>query len=314
MSKPSLAVEVAGLQLKNPVMPASGTYGYGREWLPFIKPNFFGAVVTKGVSLAPWTGNPPPRICETPAGMLNAIGLQNPGVDQFIAEAIPFLREYQVPVIVNLVGRTIDEYAEVARRLDSIPEISGFELNISCPNVKEGGIAFGMDPAAAFDVTQAVRAATRKPLLVKLSPNVTDIVLIARKVAEAGADGLTLINTLLGMAIDVEKRRPVLGNITGGLSGPAIKPVALRMVWQVYEAVKLPIIGVGGIVSATDAIEFIMAGATAVQIGTGMFKDPAAPKKILAGIEAFLVEERFSDFHALIGIAHLNPELIIKGG
>lgn len=304
MSQPSLAVRLGGLELKNPVLPASGTYGYGREYLPFFTPDVLGAVVTKGVALKPWPGNPPPRIYETPAGMLNAIGLQNPGVAHFVAEAIPFLRQYQTPVIVNIVGKTIDEYAAVAGILSGYPEISGFELNISCPNVKEGGIAFGTDPEMAAAVTAAVRKATRRPLIVKLSPNVTDITSIAVRVAEAGADALSLTNTLLGMAIDIRKRRPVLGNTVGGLSGPAIKPVALRMVWQVYQKVSIPIIGMGGIHSATAALEFIMAGATAVAIGTALFQDPLAPVRVIAGIRDFLSEEGISDVTDLIGVAH----------
>lgn len=302
---PSLQVKIAGLTLKNPLLPASGTYGYGREYLPFLTPDLFGAVVTKGVSIEPWPGNGPPRIVETPAGMLNAIGLQNPGVESFIREALPFLRNYnnQTPVIVNIVGKTIDEYVQVAEILSVYPEIAGFELNISCPNVKEGGIAFGTDPQMAYSVTKAVRAATKLPLIVKLSPNVTDITIIARRVEEAGADALSLINTLLGMAIDVKKRCPVLGNLVGGLSGPAIKPVALRMVWQVYQKVAIPIIGMGGIVTASDALEFIMAGATAVAVGTGNFRDPLTPKKILAGMEEYLVEEKFVDLSKITGIA-----------
>jgi len=300
---PSLAVELAGLKLKNPVLPASGTYGYGREFLSLIKPDLWGAVITKGVAITPWIGNPPPRIAETPAGMLNAIGLQNPGVDRFIAEALPFLRDYQVPVIVNIVGKTISEYAAVAERLNEHPEVSGFELNISCPNVKEGGIAFGTDPEVAAQVTAAVREVTKLPLVVKLSPNVTDITLIAQKVEAAGADCLSLINTLQGMSIDIKKRCPVLANKIGGLSGPAVKPIALRMVWQVYQKVKIPLIGMGGIVSATDAIEFIMAGATAVAIGTGLFKDPMLPQKVIEGIEAFLVEEKLANLSEIRGVA-----------
>jgi dihydroorotate dehydrogenase (NAD+) catalytic subunit len=303
MIAPVMQVKLAGLTLKNPLLPASGTYGYGREYLPFFTPDLFGAVVTKGVSMQPWPGNGPPRIAETPAGMLNAIGLQNPGVETFIQEALPFLRNYQTPVIVNIVGKTVDEYVQVAEVLSSYPEIAGFELNISCPNVKEGGIAFGTNPEMAYGVTKAVRAATKLPLIVKLSPNVTDITMIAQRVEAAGADALSLINTLLGMAIDVKKRRPVLGNLVGGLSGPAIKPVALRMVWQVYQKVSIPIIGIGGIVTATDALEFIMAGATAVAVGTGNFKDPLTPMKILAGIEEFLVEEKIFDLAKLRGIA-----------
>lgn len=299
-----LEVEIAGLKLKNPVLPASGTYGYGREYLPLFSPEIFGAVVTKGVSIVPWPGNTPPRILETPAGMLNAIGLQNPGVEYFIAEAIPFLKNYRVPVIVNVVGKTCEEYIRVVEILNDYPEIAGFELNISCPNIKEGGIAFGTDPQAAFAVTKAVRGVTSRPLIVKLSPNVTDITLIARKVEEAGADCVSLINTLMGMAIDIKKRRPVLGNLVGGLSGPAIKPVALRMVWQVFKKLSIPIIGMGGISSASDAIEFLMAGASAVAIGTATFHDSNAPLKIIAGIEEFLVEESLTNLSSIIGLAH----------
>ena len=308
MNQPSLAVQIAGLTFKNPVLPASGTYGYGREYLPFLEPDLFGAVVTKGVALQPWPGNPPPRIYETPAGMLNAIGLQNPGVAHFVADALPFLRRYQTPVLVNIVGKTIAEYAEVAAILSAYPEISGFELNISCPNVKEGGIAFGTDPEMAAAVTGAVRKATAKPLIVKLSPNVADIGGIAVRVADAGADALSLTNTLLGMAIDIRKRRPVLGNIVGGLSGPAIRPVALRMVWQVYQKVGIPIIGMGGINSAAAALEFIMAGATAVAVGTALFQDPESPKRIIAGIRDYLVEEDISDITELIGVAHCKSQ------
>ncbi|MCL6589216.1 MAG: dihydroorotate dehydrogenase [Firmicutes bacterium] len=302
--EPSMAIEIGGLKLKNPLLPASGTYGYGREYAPLIAPDLFGAVVTKGVSLEPWPGNKPPRIVETPAGMLNAIGLQNPGVDSFIKEAIPFLRQCHTPVIVNIVGKTTAEYARVAEILSGYPEISGFELNISCPNVKEGGIAFGTDPKMAFEVTKMVRAVTKLPLIVKLSPNVTDITTIACKVEEAGADCISLVNTLLGMAIDLNKKRPVLGNTFGGLSGPAIKPVALRMLWQTYQKVSIPLIGMGGIVSAADALEFIMAGATAVAVGTGIFKNPGLPEKIIAGIRDYLVEEEIFNIADIRGIAH----------
>lgn len=304
IAQPSLAVRIGALELRNPLLPASGTYGYGREYLPFFSPDLFGAVVSKGVSLKPWPGNRPPRIYETPAGMLNAIGLQNPGVEYFIKDALPFIREYHTPLIVNIVGKTVAEYAEVAAILSPYPEVSGFELNISCPNVKEGGIAFGTDPKAAAAVTRAVRAETAKPLIVKLSPNVTDITAVAREVEAAGADGLSLINTLIGMAIDIKKRRPVLGNLVGGLSGPAIKPVALRMVWETYRQVKIPLIGIGGITSAADALEFIMAGATAVAVGTGIFRDPAIPEEIIAGIGSFLVEEGISDIASIRGLAH----------
>lgn len=304
MTKPALVTQIAGLTLRNPLLPASGTYGYGREYLPFFTPEVFGAVVTKGVALTPWEGNPPPRVCETASGMLNAIGLQNPGVEHFIQEALPFLRQYAVPVIVNVVGKTIGEYVAVVERLNDCPEVAGYELNISCPNVKEGGIAFGTQAGMAHEITAAVRKATKRPLIVKLSPNVTDITAIAAQVEAAGADALSLINTLLGMKVDLRRRRPFLGNVVGGLSGPAIKPVALRMVWQVSQKVTIPIIGMGGIASAADALEFIMAGASAVAIGTVMFHDPSAPQKILAGIEQFLNEEGVANLGELIGAAH----------
>jgi dihydroorotate dehydrogenase (NAD+) catalytic subunit len=304
MTDPALEVALAGLQLKNPLLPASGTYGYGREYLPFFTPDRWGAVVTKGVSVAKWDGNPPPRVCETPSGMLNAIGLQNPGVEQFVTEALPFLRGYRTPVIVNIVGKTIPEYVAVAERLNEFPEVSAFELNISCPNVKEGGIAFGTSPQAAQAVTAAVRRVTKRPLIVKLSPNVTDITAIAQQVEAAGADALSLINTLLGLKIDLRRRRPFLGNLVGGLSGPAIKPVALRMVWQVYQKVSIPIIGMGGISTAEDALEFVMAGATAVAIGTALFHNPQAPLEILSGISRFLEQEKVTHLSELIGVAH----------
>jgi len=304
MTDNRLAVELAGLKLKNPLMPASGTYGYGREYLPFINPDLFGAIVTKGVSVQPWSGNKPPRIFETAAGMLNAIGLQNPGVEKFISDAIPFLEQYQIPVIVNIVGKSIEEYVAVVERLNEFPVISGYELNISCPNVKEGGIAFGTDPAVAYQITKAVREAANKKLIVKLSPNVTDIVAIAKQVEAAGADCISMINTLLGMAIDIKKRRPVLANIMGGLSGPAIKPVALRMVWQVYRNVSIPIIGMGGIITPQDALEFIMAGASAIAVGTGIFNNPKNPKLIIEGIHDFLVEEKIASVTEIIGAAH----------
>lgn len=298
-----LQVNLAGLSLKNPLLPASGTYGYGREYLPFFIPDQFGAVVTKGVAVNPWIGNPPPRVCETPSGMLNAIGLQNPGVEQFITEALPFLRQYQTPVIVNIVGKTIPEYVAVAERLNEFPEVAGFELNISCPNVKEGGLAFGTCPQTAHTITAAVRRVTKRPLIVKLSPNVTDITEIAQQVEAAGADALSMINTLLGMKIDLRRRRPFLGNLVGGLSGPAIKPVALRMVWQVYRRVTIPIIGMGGISSAQDALEFIMAGASAVAIGTALFSNPHAPQEILTGINEFMIEEKVNTIAELVGVA-----------
>jgi dihydroorotate dehydrogenase (NAD+) catalytic subunit len=287
--------------MKNPVMTASGTFGYGEEFAPYLNLNAIGAVITKGLSLKPKAGNPTPRIVETQGGMLNAIGLQNVGVDAFIQNKVPFIRTINTPVIVNFFGNTVEEYAELASKLDGIPEVAGVEVNISCPNVKQGGIVFGTDPCAAQTVIKAVRAQTTKPLIVKLSPNVTDIVSMALASEEAGADALSLINTLTGMAIDLAKRRPVLANITGGLSGPAIKPVALRMVWQVAKAVKVPIIGIGGIMTATDALEFILAGATAVQVGTANFLTPSAAEDIARGIEQYLNENGISDVRELIG-------------
>jgi len=287
--------------LRNPVMTASGTFGYGQEFAQYVDLEKIGAFVTKGLSLKPRAGNPTPRIVETPGGMLNAIGLQNVGIDAFIEKKVPFLRTVNTPAIANFFGNTIDEYVEMARRLDAIAEVAALEVNISCPNVKQGGIVFGTDPQCAFDVISACREATVKPLIAKLSPNVTDVVVMAKACEDAGADALSLINTLTGMAIDLGKRRPVLANITGGFSGPAIKPVALRMVWQVARAVKLPIIGIGGIMNAIDALEFILAGATAVQVGTASFINPGAAQEIAEGIEAWLVENNVADVKSLIG-------------
>ena len=299
--KPDMTVNLAGMLLRNPVMTASGTFGYGQEFAQYVDLEKIGAFVTKGLSLKPRAGNPTPRIVETPGGMLNAIGLQNVGIDAFIEKKVPFLRTVNTPAIANFFGNTIDEYVEMARRLDAIAEVAALEVNISCPNVKQGGIVFGTDPQCAFDVISACREATVKPLIAKLSPNVTDVVVMAKACEDAGADALSLINTLTGMAIDLGKRRPVLANITGGFSGPAIKPVALRMVWQVARAVKLPIIGIGGIMNAIDALEFILAGATAVQVGTASFINPGAAQEIAEGIEAWLVENNVADVKSLIG-------------
>lgn len=299
--KPDMSVEIAGLKLRNPVMTASGTFGYGEEFSQYVNLETIGAFVTKGLSLKPRAGNPTPRIVETPGGMLNAIGLQNVGIEAFIQKKVPFLRSVNTPAIANFFGYTPDEYAELAARLDTIPEVAALEVNISCPNVKQGGIVFGTDPACAASVVTACRAATSKPLIVKLSPNVTDIVEMALACEGAGADALSVINTLTGMAIDLERRRPVLANVTGGLSGPAIKPVALRMVWQVAKAVKVPVIGIGGIMSASDALEFMLAGATAVQVGTASFVNPSAAQEIAQGMEQWLVEHGVNDIKSLIG-------------
>lgn len=299
--KPAMSVEIGSLKLRNPVMTASGTFGYGEEFSQYVDLEKIGAFVTKGLSLKPRAGNPTPRIVETPGGMLNAIGLQNVGIDAFIQKKVPFLRSVNTPAIANFFGYTPDEYAELASRLDAIPEVAALEVNISCPNVKQGGIVFGTDPNCAASVVAACRAATQKTLIVKLSPNVTDIVEMAQACEAAGADALSVINTLTGMAIDLERRRPVLANATGGLSGPAIKPIALRMVWQVAKAVKVPVIGIGGIMSATDALEFMLAGATAVQVGTASFVNPAAAQEIAEGMEQWLIEHGIDDITSLIG-------------
>ncbi|HET6457106.1 MAG TPA: dihydroorotate dehydrogenase [Armatimonadota bacterium] len=296
-----LATEICGIRMKNPLMPASGTFGFGKEYSDLVDLNKLGAIVTKGTSLEPWEGNPPDRIAETPAGMLNAIGLQNDGLDSLIEEKIPWLRQFDVPVIVNVVGKTIEEYAEIARRLDGVEGVAGLEINISCPNVKEGGIAFGTDCEMTARVVREVRKATRLPVIPKLSPNVTDIVAMARACVEAGADAISLINTLLGTAIDAETRTFRLANITGGLSGPAIKPVALRMVWQVAQAVDVPVVGMGGIMTAEDAIEFLLAGANAVQVGTVNFVNPNAAIEIAQGIDSYLERHGFGNVGEIVG-------------
>ncbi len=299
--KPDMSVQIGSLCLRNPVMTASGTFGYGEEFSQYVNLESIGAFVTKGLSLKPRAGNPTPRIVETPGGMLNAIGLQNVGIEAFIQKKVPFLRSVNTPAIANFFGYTPDEYAELAARLDAIPEVAALEVNISCPNVKQGGIVFGTDPNCAASVVAACRAATKKTLIVKLSPNVTDIVEMAQACEGAGADALSVINTLTGMAIDLERRRPVLANVTGGLSGPAIKPVALRMVWQVARAVKVPVIGIGGIMSATDALEFMLAGATAIQVGTASFVNPGAAQEIAEGMASWLSERGISDVKSMIG-------------
>ena len=293
MKAPDMTVKIAGVTLKNPVITASGTCGYGREDLPFYKPEELGAITVKCVTLEPRAGNPTPRVAETPAGMLNAIGLQNPGAAYFVQHELPWLKSRGATVIVNIAGNTIEEYVGVAQLIDA-SDADMIELNISCPNVKKGGIAFGVDCAAVENVTRAVKDAVKKPLIVKLSPNVTDITEIARAAEAGGADALSLINTLLGMKIDIRARRPLLANGTGGLSGPAILPVAVRMVWQVSRAVGLPIIGMGGIHDTESALEMLMAGADAVAVGTAMFTDPYAPVKIRDGLEQFCRENGYA--------------------
>lgn len=295
-----LAIDVAGIRLKNPVMTASGTFGYGSEFIPYTSLEKLGGIVVKGLSLKPRQGNPSPRIVETPCGMLNAIGLQNVGVEAFIAEKLPKLKGVDTAVVANIFGETIEEYTEVAKRLDDAEGVSGVEINISCPNVKKGGIVFGTDPSEAAKVVSAVRKATRLPVITKLSPNVTDIKLMAKAVEDAGTDAVSLINTLTGMVIDTEKRRPVLATTTGGLSGPAIRPIAVRMVWQVSQAVRVPIIGMGGIMSAKDALEFIIAGASAVQVGTANFVDPDSAAKVAEGIAEY-VARHGTTVKALVG-------------
>lgn len=295
----NLSVKIGNLELKNPVMGASGTFGFGREYEDFLDVNEIGAIVTKGVTPKPRAGNPGVRIAETPSGMLNCIGLENPGVDAFIYDILPKIKKYNTAVIVNISAGSVEEYAEMAWRLD-IDGVDAVEVNISCPNVKEGGIVFGTDPKAAA-VTHAVKTHTKKTVIVKLSPNVTDIVQMAKAVEEAGADAISMINTLTGMAIDINTRKPLLGNITGGLSGPAVKPVALRMVWQVAKAVNIPIIGMGGIASAEDAIEFLLAGATAVAVGAHNFIDPSALKVIADGIAEYMQKHNIEDVNELVG-------------
>ena len=290
-----------GLAIKNPVMTASGTFGYGLEYGDFIDLNRLGGVLVKGTTLHPRQGNPYPRMAETPSGMLNAVGLQNKGVDYFCEHIYPTISAYDTAMIVNVSGSQVEDYIATAEKINALERIPAIELNISCPNVKEGGMAFGVTCAGAASVVRAVRAVYDKTLIVKLSPNVTDITEIARAVEAEGADSISMINTLLGMAIDAEKRRPVLSTITGGLSGPAVKPIALRMVWQTAQAVKVPIIGMGGIASATDAIEFLLAGASAVEVGTYNFVDPSVTTQIVDGIEDYMQRYGFTDIQDLIG-------------
>ncbi|MBC8208654.1 MAG: dihydroorotate dehydrogenase [Desulfobulbaceae bacterium] len=305
---PALAVQIGSLTLSNPVLTASGTFGYAKEFESFVHLHRLGGVVVKGISLEPRAGNPPPRIVETSCGMLNAIGLENVGVERFIAEKIPYLSNLNVPVFVNILGDSVDDYRRLASRLAGVDGIAALEVNISCPNVKKGGSAFGSDPDVAAAVTRAVKQESDVPVVVKLSPNVTDVTVIAQAVESAGADGISLINTLIGMAIDLRTRRPKLANVIGGLSGPAIKPVALRMVHQVAKAVCVPVIGIGGIDSAEDALEFILAGATAVQVGTANFINPRASEEIVEGIAAYVDEQQLGSICELIGALKIPGE------
>jgi dihydroorotate dehydrogenase (NAD+) catalytic subunit len=298
---PDLGVNIGSLELANPVMTASGTFGYAREFENLMNLHRLGAVIVKGISLSPRAGNPPPRIVETPCGMLNAIGLQNVGVDRFITEKMIYLAGLNVPVIVNILGDSVAEYEEIAARLAGVPGVAGIEVNISCPNVKKGGVAFGTDPVVAAAVTAAVKKRADVPVMVKLSPNVSDITVIARAVEEAGADSISLINTLIGMGIDLHTRRPALANVIGGLSGPAIKPVALRLVFEVARVVSVPVIGIGGIESAEDALEFMLAGATAVQIGTANFVNSRVSEEVVDGIGEYVVAERLASVRSIIG-------------
>ena len=295
-------VNLAGVELKNPVMVASGTFGSGAEYSELVDLNRLGAVVTKGVASVPWPGNPAPRIAETASGMLNAIGLQNPGIDLFSKRDLPFLEKYDTKVIVNVCGHSTEEYLDVVERLADEPRVDMLEINISCPNVKEGGIAFGQDPKAVEAITKAVKAKAKQPIIMKLSPNVTDITVMAKAAEAGGADCLSLINTLTGMKIDIERQTFAIANKTGGLSGPAVKPVAVRMVYQVANAVKIPIIGMGGICTAEDAMEFILAGATAVSIGTANFTNPYTTVEVIDGIEAYMRRHSGEDINELIGL------------
>ena len=301
-----LNTKIGSLELKNPVMTASGTFGYGTEYADFMDISRLGAIIVKGTTLAPRQGNPYPRMAETPQGMLNAVGLQNKGVDYFVDNIYPEVRKIGTNIIVNVSGSCIDDYVQTAGIINTLDDIPAIELNISCPNVKQGGMAFGVKPESAAQVVSAVRKAYDKTLIVKLSPNVTDITEIARAVEGAGADSVSLINTMLGMAIDAERRKPILSTITGGMSGPAVKPVALRMVWQTAKAVKIPVIGLGGICSATDAIEFLLAGASAIQIGTANFIDPSISEKVIDGIADYLQRHNFNSVQEIIGALDVN--------
>lgn len=296
----NMSVEIAGVKMKNPVTVASGTFGSGMEYSDFVDLSVLGAVTTKGVANVPWAGNPTPRIAETSSGMMNAVGLQNPGIDTFLSRDLPFLAEQDTKIIVNVCGRSVEDYVDVVEKLADSPA-DLLEINVSCPNVKEGGIAFGQNPDALYDITCAVKKAAKQPIIMKLSPNVTDITVMAKAAEAGGADAISLINTLTGMKIDIERRRFAVANKTGGVSGPAIKPIAVRMVYQASRAVKIPVIGMGGIASAEDAIEFIMAGATAVAVGTANFRNPTITAEIVKGIEEFMRRHGIEDIAEIRG-------------
>ncbi|MDA8351213.1 MAG: dihydroorotate dehydrogenase [Pseudomonadota bacterium] len=301
-----LSVEIAGLRLANPVLTASGTFGYGEEYASLVDLEELGGIVVKAVTLHPRPGNPPPRMVEVAGGILSSCGLQNVGVECFLREKLPYLHQFRVPVIVNVAGESVDEFVVLTERLNEGEGISALELNVSCPNVRNGGMTFGIDPSIVYGIVAAVKSVSRYPVICKLTPNVTDIVRIALSAEEAGADAVSLINAPLGMAIDVQTRRPKLGNVTGGITGPAIKPLAVRMVWQVAQAVRIPVIGVGGITTATDALEFIIAGATAIQVGTANFFRPNAMPEIIQGLRNYLVEQRCQSLRDLRGSLVIN--------
>lgn len=300
-ARPNLSIQIGSLNLKNPVMTASGTFGYGEEYSEFIDIQRLGAIVVKGLSFKPKKGNPPPRIIETPSGMLNAIGLQNIGVEAFINDKLPFLRQFDLPVIVNFFGDTVDEYINSAQALTNADGIHALEMNVSCPNKEAGWCVFGTNPDTLRHIVTIVRKVTPLPLIVKLSPNVTDISLMAKIAEDSGADALSLINTITGMSVDIFQRKPSLANITGGLSGPAIRPIALRMVWEVCKAVRIPVIGMGGIMNYRDALEFLIVGAKAVAVGTANFINPNATIEIIEGIERFMIEQEIADINEIIG-------------
>ncbi|GIX06374.1 MAG: dihydroorotate dehydrogenase [Candidatus Poribacteria bacterium] len=304
--QPDMRVNIGGFQMKNPVMVASGTFGYGSEYAEFVDLNRLGGVAVKSITLEPRAGNPPPRIAETPAGMLNTIGLQNVGLEAFLTEKLPYLRQFDTSVLVNLSGYTVSDYVQLCERLSEAEGVHGLELNVSCPNVDCGGMQFGVDPQLLGELVAACRRATRLPLIVKLSPNVTDIVTLARVCEEHGADGLSLINTLLGMAIDVRTRRAKLSRGVGGLSGPAIRPIAIRMVWEVARTVSLPIIGMGGITCTEDALEFILAGATAIAVGTANFVNPSVSMEIVSGLEAYFQEHQIASVDKIVGTVQVD--------